>query len=309
MTGATGYVGSVTTEFAIAEGYSVHGLSRTEKGDAKLKALGAVPVRGDLTSHDVLRTESAKADVVIHLADALLGDFNQDYADVVRIDGEVVDAIGDSLRGTNKSLITTSGSLVVAADPNGAETTETSPIDEKPVNDRIRSEQYAQSLCNKGVKVITIRLAPYVYGRGGSGVRLFMSMMQTNFKETIYIGDGGARTSTVHVDDAARLYLLAAKHAQAGDIFNATSSTNVTARQLAEAMGAALKLPAQSITLDEATAKIGPFLAKFLGAENRASSVKAMKTLEWQPREPGILEDIATGSYVVVAEELRQVAA
>lgn len=48
MTGASGYVGSVVTELVIAEGYDVYALSRTETSDAKLRSLGAVPVRGDL---------------------------------------------------------------------------------------------------------------------------------------------------------------------------------------------------------------------------------------------------------------------
>lgn len=309
MTGAGGFVGSVITEFAITEGYEVHGLSRSEKGDAKLKSLGAVPVRGDLKSLDVLRSESAKADIVMHLADALADDFNMDYTEVIRIDGAVVDAIGDSLKGTDKPLITTSGTLVVAADPNRAETTESSPVDQKPLNDRIRSEQYAQSLCSKGVKVITIRLAPYVYGRGGSGIRLFMSMAQTMFKAAIYVDSGTVHTSTVHVDDAARLYLLAAKNAKTGEVYNATSSTNVTQRQLSEAMGSALQLPARSVTVDEVAAKAPPFLARFLSAENRASSAKAVKNLGWQPREPSILEELSTGSYVAVAEELHKNAA
>ena len=70
LTGASGYVGSVVIQFAITQGYKVHGLSRTQDSDAKLTSLGATPVRGDLTSLDVLRRESAEADAVIHLATA-----------------------------------------------------------------------------------------------------------------------------------------------------------------------------------------------------------------------------------------------
>lgn len=67
MTGASGYVGTSITEQAIADGYEVYGLSRSESNDEKLRKLGAVPVRGDLSSLDVLRREAAAADVVIHL--------------------------------------------------------------------------------------------------------------------------------------------------------------------------------------------------------------------------------------------------
>jgi hypothetical protein len=48
-------------------GYSrVQGLN--EAGDAQLRNLGATPVRGELTSLDGLRQQSAEADAVLHLA-------------------------------------------------------------------------------------------------------------------------------------------------------------------------------------------------------------------------------------------------
>lgn len=161
-------------------------------------------------------------------------------------------------------------------------------------------------LCSeKGVPVCAVRLAPYVYGRGGGRVQRFMQMAAGN-GEVIYVDDGATHTSTVHVGDAARLFLLATKDAKSGDIFNATSSTDVTARQLAEAMGEALDLPVRSRTFAEMAAKTGKFLPSFLRAENRASSATSIRELGWQPREQGILEDIRKGSHQVVAEELRK---
>lgn len=304
MTGASGYIGSVITEFAIAQGYEVHGLSRTQTNDAKLKEMGAMPVRGDLETLDVLRRESANAQVIIHLADAMTR--NPDYSAGLRIDAAAVDAICEVIQGTDKPLLVTSGSLVVEADPNGDKTTETSPLQKDPVNQRWKAEAHAISWAReKGVRVIAIRLAPYVYGRGGSGVRLIMQMHARNGEVTC-IEDGSARTSIVHVDDAARMYLLAAEKASAGDIFNCTSSTNVTALQLAEAMGSVLDLPVKLLKYDEAVAKFGPFFSRFLSAENRASSAKAVQTLGWEPREQWILDDIKSGSYQALAKNLRK---
>ena len=305
MTGASGYIGSAVTEFAVAEGYDVYGLSRTEKSDTTLTGLGAVPVRGDLHSLDVLRGESAQAQIVLHLADAYTSNFGMDYEEVLRIDAAAVDAMGESLQGTGKPLVVTSGTLVVSPDPSGAETTESAPLSPNPVNDRVRAEQHALQLCAKGVQVCAVRLAPYVYGQGGSGIRLFMQMSVNN-GEVIFINDGGARISTIHVHDAATLYLLAAKKAKAGDVFNATSSTDVTARQIAEVMGSSVNLPVRSLTFEETASKTGEFLAKFLSSKNRASNAKAIRELGWQPRELGILEDIRTGSYQAVAQELRK---
>jgi nucleoside-diphosphate-sugar epimerase len=304
MTGASGYIGSVITELATAEGYDVHALSRTETSDTKLRSLGAVPVRGDLTSLDVLRRESADADVVIHLATAYTIGVGT-YEAVMPVDIAAVDAIADALAGTGKPLVVTSGTLSVAADPMGAETTEASPPESNPISTRIKTEQHALALARRGIRVMGVRLAPYVYGRGGSGVKLFMGMSAQAGSVTCVDG-GKNHTTVVHVDDAARLFLLAAQKGKAGELFNASGATDVTARQIFDAIAAALGVPVRDITYADALAKVGETFAWFLKAENRASGAKAVKELGWQPNGTGILDEINKGSYQAVAEALRK---
>jgi len=253
ITGATGYIGRVVTERAIAEGHAVHGLSRNAEGDAKLRALGATPVRGELTSLDVLRQQSAQADAVLQLA--YIHDWGMDYQEILRIDGAAVDALGEPLRGTGKGFVVTSGTAVVDPDPAGGETVEDSPLAQTFVlKDRIHSERHALSLSEEGVRVSAIRLPPYVYGRGGSYFVPMLMEASAKAGESIYVDDGHLRTSDVHVDDAATLYLLAASKAKAGEVFNGTGSTTVTLRELAETIGEALKLPTRSVNRAEAEA-------------------------------------------------------
>jgi nucleoside-diphosphate-sugar epimerase len=305
VTGATGYIGRVVTERALAEGHAVYGLSRSEEGDARLKALGATAVRGELTSLDVLRQQSAKAEAVLHLA--YIHDWAMDYEEVLRIDGAAVDALGERLRGTEKALVITSGTAVVEPDPAGGETAENSPLSETFVlKDRIRSERHALGLSDGGVRVSAIRLPPYVYGRGGSYFAPLLMQMAAKAGESIYVDDGRLRTSDVHVDDAAELYLLAASKAKAGDVFNGTGSTTVTLRELAEAIGAALQVPVRSVSREEAEAIWGKFLTAFVQFENRASNRKAVQQLGWQPKGIDLLTDIRSGSYREMAEKLRQ---
>lgn len=233
ITGATGYIGSVLVQQAIDAGHTVHGLSRSEAGDAKLQAMGATPVRGDLTT---------------------------------------------PLQGTDKALVITSGSAVEAPDPTGGETTEASPITETFVlKDRARSERHALGWSEKGVRVSALRLAPYVYGRGGSGIAMLMEMA-AKASESIYVDEGELRTSSVHVDDAAALYLLAAEKAKAGEVFNTTSANATTFREIAEAIGAALQVPARSVRLEEARTIWGD-MVDFVQYQNRASSRKAVEEL------------------------------
>ncbi|KXH29211.1 hypothetical protein CSIM01_00939 [Colletotrichum simmondsii] len=304
LTGASGYVGSVITELAIKDGYQIHALSRNGASDSKLRNLGAVPIRGDLTSLDVLRHESKEADIVVHLATAYVFG-GEPYETFRPIDTAAVDAIADALAGTDKPLVVTSGTLCVAANPTGVETTEVSPADPEPINTRILTELHSLDLVKRGVRVMSIRLAPYVYGRGGSGIAQFMGIAVQTGGVTIVNG-GKNRTTNVHVDDAARLFLLVAEKGRAGEIYNASSATDVTSFELSEAISAAVRVPLRDISMEVAMKQLGQTISFFLSTENRASGAKARKELGWDPRGLGILEDIRKGSYVEVAKALEK---
>ena len=303
VTGATGYIGGVVTERALAEGHSVVGLSRSEKGDAKLKALGASAVRGELTSLDVLRQESAKADAVLHLG--FIHDFSMDHNEVLRIDAAAVDALAEPLRGTGKALVITAGTAVVEPDPAGGETTEDAPLSQTFVlRHRIRSERNGLRFSQEGVGVSVLRLPPYVYGRGGSFFVPLLMQMAAKAGQSVYVDDGSLATSGVHVDDAAELFLLAMRKAKAGDVFNGNGAI-VTLRQMAEAIGAVLQLPVRSVSREEVEVIWGPFLTAFVLFENRPSNCKAVQQLGWQPKGIDMLTDIRSGSYREMAENLR----
>lgn len=303
VTGGTGYIGGVLIELAVSDGYKVHALSRSEDGDAKLRKLGAEPVRGDLTSLDVLQNESKQADAVINLATAYV--FGQGkYEDALPIDNAAVDAMCDGLVGTNKPLITTSGTLSAQADPNGNETNEDAPPEPSHLNVRIRAEHHALAQAKERVvRVMVVRMSPFTYGNGGSGIARFMGMAK-NMGGLPTVNGGENRTTAVHVDDAARLVLLAVKKGEAGDVFNVSSQTEVTMGTLFDAINSSVSVPNKDITYDEAFAKFGENIAWFLRAENRASGAKAQKKLGWQPKGTSVLEDIKSGSYVAVANAL-----
>ncbi|KAG8170134.1 hypothetical protein KVR01_000879 [Diaporthe batatas] len=321
MTGATGYLGQVLTELAISQGHTVRGLSRSEAKDATLTRLGATPVRGDLETPDVLRAEAARADVVLHLADPLLGAGGMDtpYDKILAIDAAAVDAMVAGLASSSsssssagdgadssktKTLVTTSGTMTAAADPHGGETAEDSPLDLKSPIARYKAWDHARAAAaGQGVRALCVRLPPFVYGRGGSGVRMFMDGAAAAGAAT-YIDGGATRTTSVHVDDAARLYLLAAERGRAGEVYNASAETGVTMRELQGAVAAVLGVPAVDLPREDAMGKMPPFLVNFLVTENRASSQKAVTELGWRATQPGIVEDILKGSYVEVAKSL-----
>ncbi len=304
ITGASGYIGRAVAAEAIKRGHSVVGLSRSETSTQILKQLGVTDLLGDLHSVGALEQGAAEADAVLHLA--FNHDWNADLAEVLETDKTSVEIMAEKLRGTDKPIVVTSGTCVVAPDAEGEETNEWSPSsDDFVLKDRIHAERASLALASRGVRISALRLAPYVYGRGGSTFVPLLIRAASERGVSAYVQDGTKRTSAVHVDDVAQAYLLAAEKAEAGSVFNCTSETDITTRAMAEAIGEAVGVPVKGKSRTEAEALWGPFLTAFVDYENRASSER-LRNLGWQPKaSPGMLEDIRNGSYREMAQSLR----
>jgi nucleoside-diphosphate-sugar epimerase len=306
ITGASGYVGSVVTEKALQAGHDVMGLARSDGSAEKVKKLGAKPLLATLDNTEALVTAAREADAVLHLG--FVHEFDRPYEEVTSIDSKAIQAIGSALAGSNKPLVTTSGTGVTQPD-NGKETVEESPLAEGHFKVRGLGEKTTTDLSNVGVRAMVIRLAPYVYGRGGS---FFVPInMQVAAKNgfAAYVGDGSAMTTAVDVDAAADLYLLAMQKGKAGSVFNCSTENNVPIKQLAEAVAIAVGVKTKSVTIEQANEMYGPFIATFLWLENRASSAKARRELGWAPEvKYGLCDDIVHGSYKTLAQQLTSAA-
>jgi nucleoside-diphosphate-sugar epimerase len=303
MTGASGYIGSVVAEKGIERGHTVVGLARNEASQERLRKMGVTPLPGDLESLDLLTQAAAASDAVLHLG--FVHEFHRPYDELLAIDIAAIRAVGKGIAGSGRPLIMTSGTGVIAPDPHGLETNENSPITETPLKARVEAEQAALQLERSGVRSIVVRLAPYVYGRGGSVFVPALLKAAAANGVSPYVGEGTALTSSADVDAAADLYLLAAERAPGGSIFNCTTETTIHLRDLAEAIGIAVNVPVKSITREEAQQLVVPFIATFLEVPNRASSEKARKVLGWNPQpKRGLLDDITNGSYCELATSL-----
>jgi nucleoside-diphosphate-sugar epimerase len=303
ITGASGYVGSVVSEKAVKAGHTVLGLARSESSATKLKQLGVTPILGTLQDLDLLTKTGKDADAVLHLG--FVHEFDRPYEELIAIDIAAIDAMAKGLLNTNKPLIMTSGTGVVEAN-NGQETFEDSPISEESVNLRVEAENACLKFADQGVRSMVIRLAPYVYGRSGSYFVPINIQAAAKFGFAPYVGDGSKMTTAADVDAAADLYLLAMEKGKAGSVFNCSTETDIRLKDLATAIGKSLNIATKSITADEADKMCGPFTARFMKVENRASSEKARRELGWQSAPKlSLLDDIVTGSYRALADKLK----
>ncbi|KAF2995522.1 hypothetical protein E8E13_001877 [Curvularia kusanoi] len=307
LTGGSGYIGSTLIPLFLSHSYTITALSRTPSSDSKLLSLGATPIRGSLTSLSVLSSCARDADIVISIADAKSGDLALDNEERMRINEAANDALAEGLAAGKtdgeRALVLTSGTLVAASDPEGKETDETSPGWPEGHWAAFELGRMKKEYLEAGIRVCQVRLAPWVYGRGGSGVGLFMGIWKSE-GEGMVVQGGEVGTTAVHVDDVVELYLRVTERGRTGESYNASAQTDVTQRQLAEAICKAISVPCKSLAFEEAVGKVGPFLAGFLSVGNKASSRKAREELGWETRGPGILEEIEQGSYVEVAKAL-----
>ncbi|WP_329066227.1 hypothetical protein [Streptomyces sp. NBC_01429] len=143
----------------------------------------------------------------------------------------------------------------------------------------------------------SVRLAPTVHGQGDA--RGFISILIGIAREngvSAYAGDGSNRWPAVHRLDAATLFRLALESAPAGTGLHAVAEEEVPFRDIAEAIGRRLELPAVSLTAEEASRHFG-FLAPLVSTDSPTSSALTRERLGWLPTHPGLIADIEEGHY------------
>ncbi|MBV8181043.1 MAG: SDR family oxidoreductase [Mycobacterium sp.] len=291
VTGATGHIGSAVVNELLEAGHQVTGLARSEQSAAALTAKGAEAHRGDLDDLDSLRNATAAADGVIHLA------FRHDFDDFVgaaETDLRAVKAMGEVLAGSDRPLVNTSGTLLLAAVAQGRTATENDAAEGGP---RIDSENATIALAERGVRSSVIRLSPLVHStldHHGFAHRLINIARERGV--SAYIGDGTNRWPSVHTLDAAHLYRLALEAAPAGTRLHGVADEGVPFRDIAAVIGRHLDLPVKSISAEQAYEHFG-FLGLFGQLDNPTSSALTQKLLDWHPEGPGLVEDLGEGHY------------
>jgi len=281
LTGASGYVGSRIGRLLTSAGYSVNGLARNDIAAQKLLKAGIEPVSGNLNEPERLARLASSADAIIHTA--FIHNFGQ-YSSSIETECNLMNAFGAALAGSDKPLIVTSATGVVGDTGMNIATEETVPDLSHPLSMRYRAEQAAMATAQHGVKTIII----------------IPMMMENGQKRRMaaYIESGENSLCAAHVDDVVAAYMLALHKGEAGDIFQLCAESEVPVKTIAEAIGRTLKVPAQSITREEANEVFGEVVSMFFAMNNRASGDKAMQKLGWVHQEGRtLLTDIEQGSY------------
>lgn len=272
VTGATGYIGSVVCEKLIAAGHEVIGLARSGEAAEKLRSRGVTPHPGDITDPASLAAGARMADGTAHIAASWGPEFGAR-------DRAAVEVLIETLAGTDKPLVYTSGAWVMG-DTRGRLAGEMWPC-KPPAFVAWRLDVEKLVLASAERKVCGVVLRPVmVYGRGGGLAAKFASGAMP------MIGDGNNHWSFVHVDDLGELYVKALENARAGTLYIGQDGMHLTTAEFAFAFGLREFIP-----VEQAREKLGP-VADCLALDLKAGSTRAFRELGWRPSKPSVVREL-----------------
>jgi nucleoside-diphosphate-sugar epimerase len=301
ITGGTGFIGSATVQELIKAGHQVSALARSEAAGHSLAAAGAQVHRGDLDDLDSLKRGAAAADGVIHTG------FNHDFSkfkENCEADRRVIEAFGSDLAGSNRPLVVTSGTGLVA--PGRLATEEDESALDSSMMPRVASEEAAAAVAAMGVRVLVVRHPPSVHGDGDHGFVPMLINMARDKGVSAYIGEGRNRWNAVHRLDAASVYRRAIESSfPAGTRFHSVAEEAIPFREIAEVIGHRMNIPVVSKSPAQAADHFTWF-AHFAGLDCPASSKLTRERLGWQPQQIGLIADLkGSAGYFAPADEVR----
>ena len=269
LTGGSGYIGRVTIAELVRRGHFVEALARTDQSAQAVTDAGAVAVRGGLTDLSVLNHAAARAEAVVHLAQA--GSADMDLAAAAAMQDGV---------GTGTYVHTGGGWVYGDTDGVRDETAPWNPPSVVAWRKAVEDEVLARAA--DGARPVVVQPG-LLYGGDNRLIDHFFVTPGKVAGAIPYIGDGANRWSLIHVEDVATLY-AAALAAKAGSVYIGVEESHPTMKQAAEAVarGAGLDGKTVSITLEQARAQMGA-LADAFALDQRLTSAKARRELDWTP--------------------------
>jgi nucleoside-diphosphate-sugar epimerase len=301
VTGASGWIGSAVVPELIGAGHQVIGLARSDASAAAITAAGAEARRGAIDDLDILRSEAAASDGVIHLAFKHDIAFAGGYQDAADADRRAIETFGDTLAGSDRPFVIASG---IFGFVSGRITTEHDGHDIDPVRAatiggpemRRANAEMTLSFASRNVRSSIMRLSPTVHGNGDNGFMATLVGIARAKGVSGYIGDGANRWPAVHRLDAASLFRLALEKAPAGSTLHAVADQGVSIRDIAGVIGRHLNVPVVAIAPEDAGEHFG-WLGPLLALDAPASSTLTRELMGWQPAHPGLIADLEEGHY------------
>ena len=213
----------------------------------------------------------------------------------MQTDRAAIAAMGEALADSQRPFVGTSGTMVLAPGRLGTEEDVGDP--RSAASFRVPSENDVLALARHGVRASVVRPAPSVHGEGEHGFVPMLIKLAREKGVSAYVGEGQNRWPAVHRLDAGKLFKLALENGEAGARYHAVGDEAIPFRAIAKSIAKQLRVPAISMTGEEASRHFGP-LAFIVPVDNPASSARTRARLDWHPVQLGLLADLNTSHYL-----------
>lgn len=250
ITGASGFVGGAATKRLVAEDCEVVAMSRSERSDRKIQALGAVPSRCDLDR--IVAADIAGCEIVVHSAAHVDAWGDVDAWDKANVQGTKNVLAAAKATGVRRFIhIGTEAALVRGQDLIDADESYPLAIDSPFPYCRTKAlaEQAVLAANDPATNFSTIVLRPrFIWGPGDTTILPSVLEMAAAGKWT-WINQGSAMTSTTYIDNLIEAILLARDSGNPAQAYFILDEGNRSMRDVLTAMAATqrINLPDRSM--------------------------------------------------------------
>lgn len=285
VTGGSGFIGQVLIRRLVSEGHTVRALVRSEESAAKVAALGAEPVRGELTESVTWRDAVKGSEVVFHLAAET--DISSDRArqEVVTVGG--TQAAVDAARYAKVPRFVHCGTeaALLAGDPL-VEVDETAPLrpDSEAVYSAVKAEAEAIVLAANAPGFATVSIRPrMVWGPDSILIDMLIELVKAG--QFAWIEGGRHTTEITFVDNCVEGLVLGWQRGRPGQAYFVTDQHRVTFRDFWETLFEIYGVDKPTAELDAVTAAraIPVPVRWFLGQTCTLRTDKAVAELGYKP--------------------------
>jgi nucleoside-diphosphate-sugar epimerase len=248
ITGASGFVGGAAAKRFVGDGHEVLAMSRSEKSDAAIRALGAMPVRCDLET--VAAEHISGCEAVLHCAAFVEQWGPRDAWKRFNVDGtaRLLDA---AKKAGAKRFIHISTESVHWRGQHLRDVDETYPRAPNSPYPYASTKAQAEELIERATDDAfeTIILRPrFIWGPGDTTLLPTIEHVAKS-GQWMWVNGGAARTSTTHIDNLVHAIVLALTKGRSGEAYFVLDDGVRTMREMIGGIAAArgIDLPDRSI--------------------------------------------------------------